>query len=349
MSLINQMLKDLEQRRAQELGMPSTLLQGVNRYRIAQHCDDRRPWLMLALFLPLLLALGALLWERYRPVSTSWVTPNSSTTRLSPPIAPPVPLRLAEQQAAQAPKPTKDQSDTPVASGAASVQPTTLPKLPLKMNTVHLAAADAVVEKRTRALTAEQKAEKIYQQAYLLMAQGKERDARVLLRQALQQQARHFRARELLASSYIKGGRYVEATELLQQGRKLQPQHWLFTQLYARVLLQQQQLDAAVSALNDAPPSVSQDPQYHALLAALYQRQGDHHSAAKTYQELLQRYPREGVWWVGLGISQEQLGQQEQATLAYNKAAQSGSLSSRLRSFASDRLNNLPQLSEPAE
>ena len=370
MSLINQMLMDLDQRRAQELGVPGTLLQGINRYRVVSHRGAWRTWLAAAIILLLIGSLGVLLWERQRPVPLlSALLSPAQAVRVEParsqpsprvphaaPVSPSVPRGdpvVNQRSAAARPQPVRK-----VKTARAAVTPATRTKKhALKsasgkrngIGTEESPLMENAVEKRPLALSATQKAEKIYQHAYALMAQGKAHEAGLLLQRALQQQPNHTRARELLAGSYITGGRYVEAAQVLQQGRKIQPRHWLFTRLYARVLLQQQQLDAAINVLKQAPPAIGQDPQYHALLAALYQRQGDHRSASKTYQELLHRYPRQGIWWVGLGISREKLGQHRQAALAYHNAAQSGSLPGQLRNFTADRLNNLPGAGEADE
>ncbi len=206
---------------------------------------------------------------------------------------------------------------------------------------------DGVVHKRIRELTAEQRAEISYQTAYEYLLAKNSTKAQDELRNALMLLPGHIKARELLAGIYIKNGRIVEARTLLQYGMRIAPAHFIFAKLYARILMEQNESVTAISVLLRNPPSQQADPDYHALLAALYQKNKQHRAAATLYGKLLTLRKNHGVWWLGLAISLEALGNESQAKLAYEKAKNSGNLSKGLYQYTHQRVTALEEIDYP--
>jgi len=151
------------------------------------------------------------------------------------------------------------------------------------------------------------------------------------------------------AGIYIKAGRYVEASQLLKQGVALNAGHSMFRKLYARVLLEQDALDPAVTMLERSLPKMNQDVDYYALLAALYQRQGRHENAVALYQNMLKQNAMVGIWWIGMGISLEKLGDSQTARQAYKKARASGTLAAQMVQYTDNRLTALNEIGYPDE
>ena len=357
MSLINKMLKDLEKRRSQDMEYAGTPLQGVNQYAAVAAGSNWLWYLALSLILVLAIAVGLLLWERYTPLAqdeaaaTAAALQNGSATQTEV-VTEAATKAVPQQQTDKSPQPkaaSQPQAARPVRQKSPAVATATVKKPQAKTNASARVENDSPVIKRARALTAGQQAEKGYRKAYRLLSEGRMEEAETVLRQALRHYPRHSRARELLAGSYIKAGRYVEAGEILQQGLLLQPRHGMFAKLYARVLLQQNNVNEAVSLLRKYAPPIEADPDYHVLLAALYQRQNNFQAAAETYERLLKRKPQNGVWWLGLGISREKLGQNQLASEAYKKAREDGSLNARLRQYTDNRLAALREIDYPGE
>ena len=145
----------------------------------------------------------------------------------------------------------------------------------------------------------------------------------------------------------IKQGRWVETAELMQQGVQANPANRAFIELYARTLMQLNRDQQAITLLRTHAPAVATDPEYFALLAALYQRQQDHLAAANTYSQILKLRPDSGIWWVGLGISLEALGKQQQAQQAYARARQTGTLHGDLARYTDNRLLALDAIDYP--
>ncbi|MDY6978357.1 MAG: tetratricopeptide repeat protein [Pseudomonadota bacterium] len=365
MSLINQMLKDLEKRRADSVSSPDGSLKGVNRYSVARR---RPPYLVYALSAALVLlvaVVGVLGWFYLN-------TPQPGGTS-APPIATapavetaPLPQADSRQPAPPAESVTsgsaedgrdstgeKTASQT-VASAqnkavakpkpASEPEPESTSRRVERQSTQTATATDESsqqVTKRSRPLSDEQRAELAYKKGYQLLGRDQNEAGERHLREALQYYRQHHRARELLAGVYIKSGRYVEAAALLKEGVALAPQNSLFAKLYARVLLKQDKPAQAIAVLEHQPPPLRVDSDYHALLAAIYQQADYHLKAAATYRDLLRVNPRQGNWWIGLGVSLEQLQKYTEARSAYERARNSPALSKNLKEYAAKRLSAL--------
>jgi len=204
-----------------------------------------------------------------------------------------------------------------------------------------------VVHKRNRKISAESKADMLYQSAYEYLLAKNTLNAQDELRNALMIMPGHDKSRELLAGIYIKNARLAEARTLLQYGMRISPAHYIFAKLYARILMEQHDNVTAISVLLRNPPAQQTDPDYFALLAALYQKNKQHHEAAKLYSELLTIRNNYAVWWLGMAISLEALGNKKQAMLAYEKAKNSGGLSDGLVQYTDQRVVALDEIAYP--
>jgi len=203
------------------------------------------------------------------------------------------------------------------------------------------------VYKRQRELTATQKAKNLYQSGYKYILTGNALKAQEELRNALIILPGHNKSRELLAGIYIKNGQIVEARTLLQYGMRISPAHTIYAKLYARILMDQNDIVRAISVLLRNPPAIGVDADYHALLAALYQKNKQHQQAATVYSKLLKLRDTNGVWWLGMAISLEALGNKSQAMLAYDKAKKSGNLGKGLAQYTDQRVIALKEIAYP--
>jgi MSHA biogenesis protein MshN len=339
MSLINQMLKDLEKRRAGEPDATAAPLRGVSNYVVARSKPNWLLYLAGLLILLLLATVGWLGWERYQAAPVPAPTASAE---------PPAVTAGASQGADE---PGVKQSGPPAEPAAGSRQSRKVPAAPVKSPPHRSPVPVAVPEpdtapaspviKRSRPQSKTQRAEAAYQRGYQQLAAGRQDLAEQSLREALQLAPGHEHARELLAGLLIRQGRYVEAGDILQAGLAANPGHARFAMLQARVRLAQAQLDEAVRVLERRPPTLQANPDYYALLAALYQRQGNHEAAARIYRQLLELRPEAGNWQVGLGVSLEALGDTAGARQAYQAAVQNPGLPTRLGRYARTRLDAL--------
>lgn len=375
MSLINQVLKDLEQRHATEAQSAKAGLEDLQYvHEPAKPAPRSTPWIIFA---SILVGLGVL------TVVGSYLVPSSdhgslfsstSDNALTAAIttSPQIP-KQAGIEPAVAQKPETTQSAVTEAMKTGTQQSTAIPTSVVQPTRSTAIVADeaagtasrafiqspvevveppvdtSVVKKNPVPLRSDQKAELAYQSGHSALRAQQYRQAEKSLRAALALEPGHIRARELLTGLYIKQGRWVEASEILRHGVLVSPEHNPFRKLYARALMQMQQHSAAVDVLTTRAPAVNEDPGHYAILAALYQRQNKHASAAKTYSEILKVRPKMGIWWVGMGISLEAMGEHGQAAQAYQLARQSGSLHGDVARYTDNRLLALEALDYPLD
>jgi len=197
---------------------------------------------------------------------------------------------------------------------------------------------DAVMDKRVKPFSPNEKAESEYRRAADLLQKGRMADAEKHLRLALNTDAAHTPARELLAGLMLQQGHWREAQELLEQGIDAVPAHYPFAQLLARVHVEHGADHKALAVMEASRRAGAENPEYVAFLAALYQRAGKHAEAVKTYSEAVALNPQEGRWWLGMGISLDAVQDRDAAGAAYQRAINSGVLDDRLLRYARQRL-----------
>ena len=237
----------------------------------------------------------------------------------------------------------------PLASTSAAAAPAKAAELPAAETTTAAApeqqpppadASKVTINKKLRNPTPRDLAEQSHQEALNLLRLG-QGGGENLLRQALTHDAQYSQARETLADLLVESGRLDEAAALLNEGIKFAPHNTALIRRYARVLVEQGNIDGAITALEKELPAVTADADYQAFLAALYQRVQRHDEAVQTYQRALAQQPRQGVWWMGLGISLEATVKRSEARQAYQRALDSQTLTTTLQDYVNGRLRAL--------
>lgn len=198
--------------------------------------------------------------------------------------------------------------------------------------------ANAMMDKKVRPLSADEKAEGEYRRAADLLQKGRMADAEKHLRLALNASESYTPARELLAGVMLQQGHWREAQQLLEQGIEKVPTHYPFAQLLARVYVEHGADQKALAVMQGSRRAAADNPEYVAFLATLYQRAGMHAEAVKTYNEAVTLNPQEGRSWLGLGISLEAVQDRSAAGAAYQRAIGSGTLDDNLLRYARQRL-----------
>lgn len=129
----------------------------------------------------------------------------------------------------------------------------------------------------------------------------------------------------------------ARASQVLSRARAVLPGDPVLRELQARLWLQQGRMQAARALLERAPPPLHRHPNYHALLASLYQQTGDTRRAASTYRSLLATDAGVAVWWVGLAVALEGEAQAHAAARAYARALSLKTLPAEVEAFAANR------------
>ena len=200
-----------------------------------------------------------------------------------------------------------------------------------------------VMDKRIHPLTDYQQAQQLFQEAVLQLGRGHQNQAHKSLNAALSVDPSHLRARETLAALLLNSGRVSESGAVLRDGLRINPTAAGLAKLYGRILADQGDTEQSIAVLERARPPVSDDPEYHALMAAFYARAGQHYQAVQIYQNVLQA--RQGVsqWWMGLGLSLEAVGESAQALTSYQRAQRLGGLPAEVNKYVAGRIQALSQ------
>lgn len=95
----------------------------------------------------------------------------------------------------------------------------------------------------------------------------------------------------------------------------------VFSYMVAQLLIQREDFEGALRALQSQSPSIEADAGYHALLAGVYHKLGRHQRAASSYRELLGVDSANPTYWLGLAVALDAM-QQQGALAAFQKVQQ---------------------------
>ena len=196
------------------------------------------------------------------------------------------------------------------------------------------------IEKRD-SVVAPQTAEGMYRRGVGLINQGRVSEGTEDLRGALAMDARHDAARQTLIAMLLDQKRQDEAAVYLQQGLVLNPANTAFAMLLSRIMVERQDVQGALTLLQKHAAAASNNAEYRAFEAALLQRLSRHKEAAEEYAAALRISPQAGMWWVGLGISQEALEQRAEALESFQRARQTRSLNADVLAYVDQRVKQL--------
>ncbi|MEZ6930197.1 tetratricopeptide repeat protein [Aeromonas sp. S16(2024)] len=369
MSVINQMLKDLEQRQS-----------GSDGAAVYVAPARQQGWWMLVLTLLCTLALAILGWRTWIYWQQSQRTAQPTvqlTTRLAPVSEPSQPASSATEMVVASPAPSGAASGVvaldvaPVAAMAkvsapaggaegssttealadeapasetlaetlpedevtpsdeelqpdlyaelaaeqeAAPQEVAAPRKPgvLKIETVDLSEPELAALAERKATTA--------------MAKGQMREAQDNYYQVLVYDPHNQGAREQLAALLYGEGRLTEASQVLEEGLRLDPAQADLRLLLARVAISGGDRQKALDWLTGYQPDLAANLDYYATWAGLAQELGQPAQASELYVKLLRQQPDQGRWWLGLGVAEDGQGHRQRALDAYGNAQLHGDL-----------------------
>lgn len=158
------------------------------------------------------------------------------------------------------------------------------------------------------------------------------------LRSALKISPAHLSARQALLSLLTEQQRWSEAETLALDGVGLYPQRSDWALLAARLMYERGEASGALSLLDQNASTAKQNPDYQILHALLLQRANRNAEAAECYQRALAVRPQEGRWWYGLGRALEADHRDALARQAFEKARETGNLPPDLQQAVERRL-----------
>ncbi|MNX46428.1 Beta-barrel assembly-enhancing protease [compost metagenome] len=197
---------------------------------------------------------------------------------------------------------------------AAPQEVAALPRKPgvLKIETVDLSEPELAALAERKATTA--------------MAKGQMREAQDNYYQVLVHDPHNQGAREQLAGLLYGEGRLTEASQVLEEGLRLDPAQADLRLLLARVAISGGDRQKALDWLTGYQPDLAANLDYYATWAGLAQELGQPAQASELYVKLLRQQPDQGRWWLGLGVAEDGQGHRQRALDAYRNAQLHGNL-----------------------
>ena len=179
------------------------------------------------------------------------------------------------------------------------------------------------------------------QEALRLISNGNTEEANETLEQFIASNRYAHQSRETYAKLLMSRGSLEEANTLINAGIALTPNHSGFKKVKARLLMRVGEIGEAVSLLMSRAPDMAQDSEYYDLLASAQLMSRDFSGAVISYRSLVQHDQTQGKWWFGFAAAHDQLGNSEEARQAYSQAIQYSNLSANLRRRSQERLGAL--------
>ncbi|MBI5007019.1 MAG: tetratricopeptide repeat protein [Nitrosomonadales bacterium] len=332
MSLVNQVLNDLERRGVNVTQADASIRAVPPRKRLSW-----TPYLLAMLMLLLLATAGKWYLEREEGVA---IVPAATTGTAQYQLVPGISDAVAVQESVQASSAVvaviaeETVESPPAGRGKGSPRRTdsrTEVDLPA---TPEPAAPIKVISPR-------QRAESEFGKANQAVREGRIDDALADYESALLSDPTHKASRKAWVNLLLSLKRNEEAERVLQRGLRRDPHDASFAMLLARLQVERNALPSALETLQKNLPDAADQADYQAFMAALLQRQERHQEAVAFFQKALALSPDNGVWLMGMGISLQATQHKEEARATYQRALGTNSLNPQLQEFVQQKLKEL--------
>jgi MSHA biogenesis protein MshN len=372
MSLINQMLQDLDARRAAH-GVGADLPNDVRP--LPPPLASRLPLILGGVVLLVAAAgLALYLWET-RSDAAQPPPPAVPVVAAPPPRAPPAPaaehavpaeappvepapaavglqelggsLRLSEfiKPPAEKPRESKPVAASAVAEKAVAAASKAVvehgqseaaerPRPPPAEKPVKAPS----IERSDPVASTRDRADAEYRKALAAVNQGQLAEAVDGLRNALRIDALHVATRQLLVKLLLEASRPDEAMQVLHEGLQGQPAQLGWAMSLARLQVDRSNLAGAWQTLDYSQPAAGNNADYQGFAAHVLQRLGRNREAAERYQAATRLSPGDGRWWLGLGLALDAEGRSGEAREALLRARQGGNLNAELSALIEQKL-----------
>jgi MSHA biogenesis protein MshN len=343
MSVLNQMLRDLERR-----GAPAPVIAAAGTATVARPpfadakpaADTKRRWIWAAVLAVVAAFAAAHAWLAYRVQEAARVrAPLGALTKSDAPAVaaitpaaatPPVPAAAAtaapdgvaaSEPPVAAPPPALAAKRSAPRSAARPATPQAMPEpAPTPIASIERSRNDVAAD---------------LDRAAELIARGRNSEASTILTDVLARQPGHAAARSTLAALLAEAGRREAALAVLLAGIPFDPPR--FSLPAAQLQAELGDVGGARRTLAAVPPA-QRSAAHEALAAGLAARAGDHAAAVASYRRALEAPAANPVWWVGLALSLQASGDDAGAIDAYTRAAADARLPADVRGFVAEQL-----------
>ncbi|NNM83121.1 MAG: tetratricopeptide repeat protein [Burkholderiales bacterium] len=311
MSVINQMLKQLEENRETRASIPP-------RVRPVVPVPARRSFSWIFLFALAVVVVAAGYYATIRLERAAVPEQIPPVTAVEKPVTTP-----------PAPKPAVKPVEV-VKPLEAAAPPAILPA-PAHRKTArplrHPVKAEPV-----------ETADGLYRKARSLIDRGEISEAESDLQDALKMQPDHLSARQALVGLFLQQKRYGDAEKMLAQGLEHNPRQVDFAITLARLQVEMGKNGAALSTLRGSEPYAEKNAEFQGFMAVLLQQAGNHREAIDYFRKALELDPGMANWWLALGISLEKTDRRDEALAAFRQARDQGGLSSELQDYVNRQI-----------
>ncbi|WP_170308226.1 tetratricopeptide repeat protein [Parashewanella tropica] len=344
MSVINKMLKDLEQRQ-----QPHDL-SNVSRVQVTETEDNSwKKAIIILLSLILVLVTAACgYWVYSNQQSNLEVQPSKEVSIAKAPLKTPLqeetvkanepkatPVAATKLESAKIPKVVEAQDKAQSKPDVAKVSVEKSVSKPIQPE------PKPVLQIKEVKLTPKQLAAKFYKQAVQAQEDGELNSAIELFTKVLDLNSAFHQAREKLAALLYGKQQYSEAMQLLGDGINKYPKYSMFALLLAKVQYQVKQPIEALYSLEKIPNSSELSTQKWVQIGRIAQQQKQYSRAVEAYKQLTHIEPNQSRWWLGLAFNLDSQAEYAQASNAYKQALLSSNLSPASENYVQQRLQQL--------
>jgi MSHA biogenesis protein MshN len=382
MSVLNQMLRDLERRGAMPdlVAAAGTATVARPALPLQQPADQGRRWIWAGVIAAAAAFVGVHTWLSYRVQDAAKVPGPLGARQFASVVAPPAPAVAAAPALPPSSAPTAAVATTSAAPAAAmqaerraadvatpapitaAVMPqgepaqkrvrgpaaprASIAAVPPAPSTVEPVVPPVDATAASGVVRATSDVARDVDRAADLIARGRASEAMELLAQVLNRQPAHAGARGSLAALLAEAGRREQALHVLLGGVEVDPGR--FAMPAAQLQTEMGDLGGALQTLAKVPLA-RRNGSFEALHAGVAQRAGDHMTAITAYRRALAQPQPDAVWWVGLGVSLEATGDPAEARNAYARATSDARLPAEIRRYAAERAAVLDAQSQRGE
>jgi MSHA biogenesis protein MshN len=355
MSLINKMLRDLDQRQASAAERA-----GLTASQVRALPPERRfPWSRVLLVLAGAAVGAAALWllitvpattqgpanpaapvssAPAQPVLSSVTEPAPSGMAIAmPALVVPMPGVEREEPAAAATRVESLQLDLRLSQPAAPVGEPAKPEAVARAK-APVATVPAAIDKRPLDAPGGSSAEAEYRKAMAAFRQGRSSEALPAFQNALRLDGHHVAARQALLSLLMEQGRWPEAQVVASEGLAVDAAQPGWAMILARLQVEQGQFAAAQETMARHAPHGERSADYQAFHGLLLQKLQRPKEAVDRFRAATSLRPNEGRWWYGLGLALEADQRPQEAREAFRQALDTGNLPAELAVASEHRL-----------